>query len=127
MKILKKILLLICTGVLLISSCKKDAGEIGKKELWGNVTYKNGGTGTETAAPNAIVHIAYGTTSATTEYNQTVLADSDGKYSIKGLQKGDYYITGEFIDEHGFKYTSGGYGVTIKNKKEALQVDIQLQ
>lgn len=122
-KFITSILLLV--SVVLVSSCKKDAGPIGQKEINGTVTFKAGST-TDNAA-NALVHIAYGTKDATTTYDQTVVADNVGKYTILGLAKGDYYITAEYTDTYGVHYTSPGFGVTIGDPKAALTVDIALQ
>ena len=48
-------------------------------------------------------------------------------YKYASGREGDYFITAEFTDEHGFTYSTGGYGVTVNNKKEKLAVDIELQ
>lgn len=122
-KFITSILLLV--SVLIVSSCKKDAGPIGQKEINGTITYKTGTT--SNTAVNAFVHIAYGTKDATTTFDQTVVADKDGKYTIVGLAKGDYYITAEYTDTYGALYTSPGFGVTIGDPKTALTVDITLQ
>lgn len=113
--------------VLLFPACKKEAGIGGKKTIYGTVTYKNGATGAFEIANAATVHIAYGTTTYNPAYDQSVVAGVDGTYHFDGLRKGDYFISAEFSDVHGFKYVTGGYSVTIKNKKEKLTVDIKLQ
>lgn len=111
----------------LASACKKDAGVVGKKVVKGVVTYANGFTGNNDVAAGALVHIAYGTTSAVGSYDQTVLTDAGGNYSIPGLRRGEYFITAEFTDAQGFHYTVPGYSVTINDKKSELSVDILLK
>ncbi len=113
--------------VFLFSACKKKSGIGGKKTIYGTVTYKNGVTSTFEKANTAMVHIAYGTKTFTSAYDQTVVVDEAGTYHFDGLRKGDYFITAEFTDEYGFKYISGGYGVTVNNKKDKLAVDVELQ
>ena len=113
--------------VLLFPACKKEAGIGGKKTIYGTVTYKNGATGVFEIANAATVHIAYGTTTYNSAYDQTVVVDVDGTYHFDGLRKGDYFISAEFSDEHGFKYVTSGYSVTVNNKKEKLILDIKLQ
>ena len=113
--------------VLVLPACKKKAGIGGKKTIYGTVTYKDGATSAFEIANTAVVHIAYGTKSSTSNYDQTVVVDETGNYHFDGLTKGDYFISAEYTDEHGFTYTTAGYGVTVNNKKEKLAVDIQLQ
>lgn len=113
--------------VLVFAGCKKKAGIGGKKTIYGTVTYKNGVTAAFENANTAIVHIAYGTKNATSSFDQSVAVDEAGSYHFDGLQKGDYFITAEFTDEHGFKYITAGYGITINYKKDKLAVDIELQ
>jgi hypothetical protein len=111
----------------IVSSCKKEAGIGGKKTITGTVRYLDGLTGQMEIAAGASVMIYYGTTTASTNYDQQVLADADGKYHFDGLRKGDYYITASFTDSHGFIYSTAGYTVTIENKKDVLTLDIDLQ
>lgn len=118
------IVFFLCT---IIYGCRKEAGHTGKKIITGVVLYKNGATGKNEPAPSAIVYITYGVKTFTGAYDLSIIADSNGKYTIKGLRKGDYFISAEYTDEHGFKYTSNGYTVEIKNKKEELVLDILLQ
>ena len=113
--------------VLFVSACKKEAGTGGKKTISGTVYYLNGATNSLEIANGAKVMICYGTKSASTNYDQTILADADGKYHIDGLRKGDYFITAEFTDTNGFTYTTAGYGVTAENKKDDLSLDINLK
>ena len=124
---MKQIIIAFMVLVLVLPACKKKAGIGGQKTIYGTVTYKNGTTSAFEIANTAVVHIAYGTTSSTSNYDQTVVVDETGNYHFDGLRKGDYFISAEFTDEHGFTYTTAGYGVTVNNKKEKLAVDIQLQ
>ena len=113
--------------VMIAASCKKEAGIGGKKTISGTVHYKDGATGNMEIASGATVMICYGTKTFSSTYDQTVLADADGAYHIDGLQKGDYFVTAEFTDVHGFTYTTAGYGVTLETKKGSLTLDIDLQ
>ncbi|TAL60966.1 MAG: carboxypeptidase regulatory-like domain-containing protein [Bacteroidetes bacterium] len=118
---------LFLAGILCTAGCKKEAGVIGKKIISGVVYYKNGVSGADDPAPSAIVFITYGATEATGSYNQTTTTNSNGEYKIKGLQKGNYFVTAEYTDTHGFKYATYGYAVQINNKKSELKLDIRLQ
>ena len=109
------------------SACKKKAGIGGKKTIDGIVTYKNGATSTFEKANAAMVHIAYGTKNATSNYNQTIVADDQGAYHFDGLNKGDYFITANYTDANGFKYSSSGYGLTVNNNKDRLTIEFKLQ
>ena len=120
-------LILFLFSISLFFGCKKDAGIGGKKTLGGVVSFYNGVSQAYEPAPNAFVYIAYGTAALTNNYNQTVVTDSNGKFKLEGLLKGDYFITAEYTDIHGFKYTTNGYSVTIKNKKSELIININLQ
>jgi hypothetical protein len=123
----RKIILLLCVMTAVsLSSCRKDAGVSGKK-ISGTVFYKNGVTGNYEYAPSAQVNIAYGTTQPTNYFNQTVLSDVNGTYRIEGLNKGDYFISAWFTDANGFQYTTPGYTVSVRNKKDEITLDIMLQ
>jgi hypothetical protein len=113
--------------LMIASACKKEAGIGGKKTISGTVHYLDGATGSMEIANGATVKICYGTKSNNSSYDQMILTDADGKYHIDGLRKGDYFITAEFTDVHGFAYTTAGYGVTVKNKKDNLDLDIELR
>ncbi len=127
MKTFRLLSALLIGSLFLVSACKKDeVGPVGQKTITGTITYKNG-DGTTHAAMNAEVKVAYGTTTATTTFNQTCMADEMGMYTIKGLAAGDYYFAAEYTDGHGFKYETPGYSVTIKDDKAALTVDMVLQ
>lgn len=113
--------------LLMISACKKEAGIGGDKTIVGTVYYFDGATGNLEIANGATVMICYGSTSASTDYDQVLVADANGKYHIDGLTRGDYFITAEFTDVNGFRYSTAGYGVTVKNKKEDLTLDLNLR
>ena len=127
MKSLKIILVLFLVNIVFNTRCTKEAGVTGKKTIAGAVLYKNGASGTNDPAISAAVYITYGTNTASGYYDQSTLTDSEGNYSIKGLQKGDYFIRAEYTDSHGFNYTTPGYGVSIKDKKGELKLDIILE
>lgn len=113
--------------VLILIACKKEAGPGGKNAITGSILYKNGATGNNDAAATATVFIAYGTSEATSVFNQTLLSDVNGKYIIEGLNKGNYFIKAESVDEHGFRYSAQGVGVTLRNKKSKVEVNIVLE
>lgn len=110
-----------------VASCKKEAGIGGKKTISGTVHYLNGATNAMDVASGATVMITYGTKTASSNSDQTVVADADGKYHFDGLNKGDYFITAQYTDGNGFTYTTAGYGITAEKKKDALTVDIDLR
>lgn len=113
--------------VLVGVSCKKEAGIGGNKTISGKVLYLNGATNSMEIANGAAVMISYGTQSSSSVYDQTVLANTNGEYHFDGLRKGDYFVTAEFTDANGFRYTTAGYAVTAANKKETLTLDINLR
>ena len=112
--------------VLLFSSCKKKPGTGGQKTIYGSVSYKNGSTSTFEKANAAMVHISYGTKNSTSNYDQTIVADEEGSFHFDGLKKGDYFISADYTDQNGFNYSTGGYAITINNKKDKLAVNIEL-
>jgi len=124
---MKKIITFLFISTIFFGSCQKEAGILGKKSLSGTVYYKNGATAINEIAPGAVVKIAYGANAATADFDQFIYADVNGQYKIEGLKKGDYFITAEFTDSHGFNYVTAGYLITIKNKKSDLQLDINLE
>jgi hypothetical protein len=95
-------------------------------EIKGAISYKNGdGTTVKTSSP--IVHVAFNTSSATTNYNLNLIGNSDGSYSVKGLGIGDYYVNAEYTDAvSGLHYTGYGAIVHIKNVSESLSADLIL-
>jgi hypothetical protein len=127
MKTLKTIFFFLLFITALIAGCKKEEGIVGKKVVTGTVFFKNGVTGTNDPAVSAIVCITYGATESTGTYDQTTTSNSEGIFTVKGLQKGNYYITADYTDIHGFRYTTPGYSITINNKKSELNLDIVLE
>jgi hypothetical protein len=121
------VLVAIAMIFLVVSGCKKEPGPGGKNTITGSVVFKNGDTGNNDAAPFAAVSIAYGVKEVTGNFDQTILADAEGKFTIEGLHKGDYYITASYTDSHGFRYVSAGYGITFESRKKTLEVNIELQ
>lgn len=111
----------------ILSGCKKVAGPGGKNTIEGTITYKNGVTGTNNAAPQAMVYIAYGTTASPSAFDKTIVTGADGSFSFEGLNKGDYFIKAEYTDGNGFKYFTNGVAVTLKNKKNKTKADIVLE
>jgi hypothetical protein len=123
-----KTIILFCFFILaVIIGCKKEAGPGGKNTISGSVVYKNGVTGTNDAAPLATVYIAYGTNESTSTFDQTILADVNGKFSFEGLQKGKYFLKAGYTDTHGFAYTTAGHGIIFMNKKKDLEVNMTLE
>jgi hypothetical protein len=112
---------------LILLACKKEAGPGGKNTIAGKVSYKNGVTGNNDAAPMATVSIAYGTDQSSSSVNQTIVARGDGTYSFEGLRKGKYFVKAGFTDEHGFTYSTSGYGIVFENKKKTLELNIILE
>ena len=114
-------------AILFFCACKKTAGPGGKNAISGTVVFKNGVTGNNDVAVLATVSIAYGTNESTTSFNQTVLTDAEGKYIFEGLNKGNYFIKADFTDSHGFKYSTNGSVISIKNKKNKVTADLILE
>lgn len=127
MKLSKVIVLSFFVMIALLGGCKKAAGPGGKSLITGSVVFKNGVTGSNDVATTATVSIAYGTNEATSIVDKTLVCDADGKFSFEGLNKGNYFIKAGYTDSHGFNYTTPGYGVTFKNKKKNLEVNIILE
>lgn len=124
----KQIILFAIIGTFVfLFGCKKDAGPGGKNSISGTILFKNGVSGGNDAAPAASVSIAYGTKEPKTEYNKTILAGNDGTYKFEGLNKGDYFITASYKDEHGFTYTTAGVAITINTKKKNTEANITLE
>lgn len=113
--------------VIVLFSCKKEAGPGGKNTISGTVKFTNGVSGTEDPAPMAKIFIAYGTDQSTSAFDQTILANSDGTYKIEGLRKGKYFIKAEYTDQHGFHYTGAGYGIEFNKRKSTASLDLVLE
>jgi hypothetical protein len=120
----------IILGILMIAvflSCKKEAGPGGKNAINGTVHFMNGVSGTEDPAPMAKLFIAYGTDQVTTNFDQTILANSDGTFNIEGLKKGKYFIRAEYTDTHGFVYSAPGYGIEFTHRKRGVDINMVLE
>lgn len=113
--------------LILLAACKKEAGPGGKNTVSGTVVYKNGVSGNNDAASNATVSIAYGASGSTSEFEQIILTEASGKFSIGGLRKGSYFIKAGYTDAHGFVYNTPGAVIELKNKKSNLEVNMVLE
>lgn len=112
---------MIAITMLFATSCSKDEGFEGKKDIKGQVTYPGG------VAPGAIITVAFGESGPTDKVDFTTVADAEGKYSISGLEKGDYFMDASYTDPRGFVFESPGVKVEIKNTKDELTVNFDLQ
>jgi hypothetical protein len=122
-----KVRSILLLGFIVLLACKKEAGPGGKNTIKGTVTFVNGVSGSNDAAAMAQVSIAYGSSSSTTDFDKTVLANSDGSYSFEGLRKGDYFIKATYTDQHGFTYTDPGAIVTFNHRKKEAEANIILE
>src|SRR5579872_496533 len=119
MKSLRIISTILLSGLLFATGCNKDKYTNGAATISGAVTYKNS-AGTDASAPYANVHINYNSSTAKTPYDQTVVADSTGKFTVK-LPTGNYYFSADFTDVNGFTYTTvQGNAVNIGNTKDQV-------
>lgn len=119
MKSIRIIFALLLSGLLLSTSCNKDKYTNGAATVSGAVTYKNG-AGTVAAAPYADVHINYNSSVEKTPYDQTVQADSNGKFTVK-LPTGNYFFSATFTDSYGFNYTTAqGDAVNVGNTQDQV-------
>jgi|LakMenE18May11ns_1017448.scaffolds.fasta_scaffold9959661_45 hypothetical protein len=113
--------------IVFLYACKKAAGVGGKNEINGSVMYYNPVTASNNPAPKATIYVTYGSNTSTSQYNQAILTDDNGKFIIEGLEKGDYYLRAEFKDENGFSYSSPGYGIILKNKKNKVELNFTVE
>ena len=122
-------IILLVAFMMSIVSCSKsnENGPAVNSEIKGSVSYKNSdGTTFSTVSP--IIHVAYNATSATTNYDLTVVGKTDGTYSIKGLGIGDYFVTAEYTNAtSGLHYIAAGAKVHLGNTKDAVTADFVLQ
>lgn len=136
MKTIKIYAVLVMAVVISMASCKKDETIVkeydvvhsttdGQARIMGSVTYLNAVNGLFDAAPWAVIKIASDTT--TKAFNQYWLAGPDGKYNVKGLGVGNYFVTAEYTDAFtGAVFTSGGSILLIKNSVDDITLDFQL-
>lgn len=121
MKTLRNIALIAAVFGLFFASCKKTNDFGGSATIKGTVTL-NGA-----AQTNAIVYLTFNATAASSTHNASTVTDESGNYQFGGLLRGDYYITTEYTNSNGIKFTSGGGHVTIGDKKGTVQADLTLQ
>lgn len=117
----KQILFALSFLILLITTACKKEGTGGKSSVKGNVKHHS------VLIPNAKVYIKYGTKdfpgSDVSTYDSNVLADANGYYEIKNLQKGDYYLYGVGYDPNISENVFGGLPIKLRNK-ESITSDI---
>jgi len=133
MKNLKLVLSLTLLFTLLaVVRCSKSSDPAPLAGISGTVTYTDA-NGTVQKAAGAIVYLAKGT-AATTTYDQSTTAGSDGTYSFPTLPAAGYYINAVYQSDNknssaridGVKFTTAnGYLVTLTSK--ALTQDIALE
>ncbi len=121
MKTLKISFILLFISVFAITSCSKDAGFEGKNIIKGSIT-ANGA-----AVTGAVVHIAFDTKEATTNYDATTLTDASGNYQFAGLSKGDYFVDAEYTTDLNILLSSGGAAVTLGGNSGEIKVDLTVQ
>ena len=104
-----------------VTSCKKENDFGGQAKIEGTVTMKG--------APlyGAFVYLAFDADDKATTFNASAVTDDAGKYTFGGLLRGKYYVTAEYTDDMGIKYTSGGALITIGDKKGTVQADLTLE
>lgn len=108
----------------ILNGCKKEGS--GKKAIDGTVYFNDGTSAGDDIAPGAIVSITYDSKSYTGKVDETTTSDATGKYNIKNLTKGDYFISAEYTTSHGFKYTTDGHGVTLKGDVNRISLNLRL-
>ena len=128
MKKFKIVSILMVVGFMLSIGCTKQGtnGPVGSSSIKGTVTYVNSDNTTGTAI-NPLIHVAYNTSSATTNYNETIVGNADGSYSVTGLGVGDYFLSAEYTNAEGFHYTCGGAHVHLGNNTDAVTANFVVQ
>lgn len=122
MKTLKLIIpVMFVFALLFATSCSKDEGFDSKKVIKGTVTYPGG------LASGAIITVAFGESNPTDKVDFSAVTNAEGVYSFGGLEKGDYFMDVTYTDPLGFKFESPGVHVKVKNTKDDLTIDFQLQ
>ena len=112
---------LFCTITLLFTNCTK-AGLGGKSEIKGYAYYNN-----KTIKPTTF-YIKYGATTSPgsdlSKYDASSASDSDGKFDFKGLQKGDYFIYANGVDN--YIIVTGGVYVKVASSefKDNVQINV---
>jgi hypothetical protein len=121
MKTIKNIGLLALVLLFAVTSCKKENDFGGTAKIKGVITVN------DKPVANAIARIAFNAKEKTTTFNGSTISDMDGNYEFAGLLRGDYYVTAEYTNSAGMKFTTGGAHVTIGDKKGTVQVDLKLE
>lgn len=103
------------------TSCKKENDFGGAAKIEGKVTMQGA------PVANAMVYLALNATDKTTEYDANTVTDADGHYSFAGLLRGNYYVTAEYTNSAGMKFTSGGSKITIGDKKGTVTADLTVE
>jgi len=136
---MKKITILFAVAIfvtLIITSCKKSAGEGGKATIRGRIWVENYSTLNtltdvytfkgEFAGADEDVFIIYGDD---VSYGKKVKSGPDGIFEFKYLRKGDYkiYVKSKDTTRASYFYGSGiktvDVSVTISNKKETIETE----
>jgi hypothetical protein len=67
--------------IVFLYACKKAAGVGGKNEINGSVMYYNPVTASNNPAPKATIYVTYGSNTSTSQYNQAILTNDNGKFT----------------------------------------------
>lgn len=124
---MRGIVKIIIFTAIIFFACKKDAGIGGKNHIDGTVFYKNGASGNNDPASFSKVSISYGSQGSTSEFDQVILTDDNGKFNFKDLRKGTYFIKAEYSDANGFVYNTPGFVVELNHKKSTVELNITLE
>jgi hypothetical protein len=122
MKTTRNIALVAMALLFAFASCKKKENDFGgKAEIKGMVTLNS--------APvyNAVVRLAFNAKEPTTTFNASTVTDAGGNYEFNSLLPGDYFVTAEYTNSSGTRFTSGGARITIGDKKGTVQADLPLE
>lgn len=111
-------------AILAVAGCKKEGN--GNKSIVGTVYFHDGVTAIDAVAPEAIISITYDSKTYTGQVDETTTSDAKGDYTIKGLTKGEYFVTAEYTTSHGFKYTTQGHGVVVDPGDDKISLNIRL-
>ena len=121
MKTIKILGLFALMLVFAFTACKKENDFGGAAKIQGKVTLNSA------PVKNAFVYLSFNATDKTTEHNASTVTDADGHYLFGGLLRGNYYVTAEYTNSAGMKFTSGGAKVTIGDKKGDVTADLTLE
>jgi len=132
MKTLKLYLSILVLGLVMVTACNKTETDTktitisksvtdGQALISGYVAYQNTIAGTNDPAPGAIIKIATDTTTKT--FVQFWATDASGKFRVKGLGVGSYFIAAEYRDKNSYLYTTRGFTVTINNSVDSVALN----